>query len=161
MYFSLRDDSFSADRNRAIRICRLLIERNANILWNCQSRVTALDEELLTWIAIRNVPVAWFAYVLSCQQLFIKGSDPWTDNSRECAPYARSAGDRTRWHGSVSTERVVPQREIHQAECVANVKDLVNNMLGERKRTRRLQNSGELQKWQAEGHPRAVMMNSD
>lgn len=50
MYFSLRDDTFTADRKRAIAFCRLLIERKAHILWNCQSRVTALDEELLTWM---------------------------------------------------------------------------------------------------------------
>ncbi len=50
IYFSLRDDTFTADRDRAITFCRLLIDRRANILWNCQSRVSALDEELLTWM---------------------------------------------------------------------------------------------------------------
>ena len=50
IYFSLRDDTFTSDRTRAIAFCRLLIERKAHILWNCQSRVTALDEELLTWM---------------------------------------------------------------------------------------------------------------
>jgi radical SAM superfamily enzyme YgiQ (UPF0313 family) len=50
IYFSLRDDTFTADRSRTIAFCRLLIERKAHILWNCQSRVTALDEELLTWM---------------------------------------------------------------------------------------------------------------
>ncbi|MBI2355112.1 MAG: cobalamin B12-binding domain-containing protein [Deltaproteobacteria bacterium] len=50
IYFSLRDDTFTADRSRTIAFCRLLIERRANILWNCQSRVNALDEELLVWM---------------------------------------------------------------------------------------------------------------
>lgn len=50
MYFSLRDDTFTADRARTIAFCRLLIERKANILWNCQSRVSAIDEELLVWM---------------------------------------------------------------------------------------------------------------
>jgi len=50
IYFSLRDDTFTADRARTIAICRLLIERRAYIIWNCQSRVTALDEELLVWM---------------------------------------------------------------------------------------------------------------
>lgn len=50
IYFSLRDDTFTADRKRAIHFCRLLIERKVGILWNCQSRVTALDEELLVWM---------------------------------------------------------------------------------------------------------------
>ncbi|MSN24837.1 MAG: radical SAM protein [Geobacter sp.] len=47
IYFSIRDDTFTADRNRAVEFCTLLIEQNANILWNCQSRVNAIDEELL------------------------------------------------------------------------------------------------------------------
>jgi anaerobic magnesium-protoporphyrin IX monomethyl ester cyclase len=50
IYFSLRDDTFTADRARTIEFCRLLIERRAYVLWNCQSRVNALDEELLVWM---------------------------------------------------------------------------------------------------------------
>jgi len=50
IYFSLRDDTFTADRARTIEFCRLLIERRTGILWNCQSRVNALDEELLVWM---------------------------------------------------------------------------------------------------------------
>lgn len=50
IYFSLRDDTFTADRTRTIAFCRLLIQRRAHIVWNCQSRVTALDEELLVWM---------------------------------------------------------------------------------------------------------------
>jgi len=50
IYFSLRDDTFTADRQRAIEFCRLLIDSRLHIVWNCQSRVTALDEELLSWM---------------------------------------------------------------------------------------------------------------
>lgn len=50
IYFSLRDDTFTADRARTIEFCRLLIERRVRVLWNCQSRVNALDEELLVWM---------------------------------------------------------------------------------------------------------------
>lgn len=50
IYFSLRDDTFTADRARTIEFCRLLIERRTHVLWNCQSRVNALDEELLVWM---------------------------------------------------------------------------------------------------------------
>ncbi len=48
IYFSIRDDTFTADRARVINFCRLLQESNINILWNCQSRVTSIDEELVT-----------------------------------------------------------------------------------------------------------------
>lgn len=47
IYFSIRDDTFTADRKRVLEFCRLLQECDAAILWNCQSRVTAIDEELV------------------------------------------------------------------------------------------------------------------
>jgi radical SAM superfamily enzyme YgiQ (UPF0313 family) len=47
IYFSLRDDTFTADRKRVLEFCSLLQKADLNILWNCQSRVTAIDEELL------------------------------------------------------------------------------------------------------------------
>jgi anaerobic magnesium-protoporphyrin IX monomethyl ester cyclase len=47
IYFSFRDDTFTADRRRVLEICRLIEEQKLSILWNCQSRVTAVDEEML------------------------------------------------------------------------------------------------------------------
>jgi anaerobic magnesium-protoporphyrin IX monomethyl ester cyclase len=47
IYFSFRDDTFTADRVRVLEICRLLEEQRLQVLWNCQSRVTAVDEEML------------------------------------------------------------------------------------------------------------------
>ena len=47
IYFSLRDDTFTADRKRAAEFCRILIDRKAGLLWNCQSNVNSLNEELL------------------------------------------------------------------------------------------------------------------
>ena len=50
IYFSIRDDTFTADRTRVIEFCRLLLEERLFILWNCQSRVSAVDEEMLLWM---------------------------------------------------------------------------------------------------------------
>lgn len=47
IYFSIRDDTFTADRQRVVEFCSLLQQQDANILWNCQSRVTAIDEDLV------------------------------------------------------------------------------------------------------------------
>jgi anaerobic magnesium-protoporphyrin IX monomethyl ester cyclase len=47
VYFSFRDDTFTSDRGRVLEICRLLEQAKLGILWNCQSRVTAVDEEML------------------------------------------------------------------------------------------------------------------
>ncbi|MFZ2949873.1 MAG: radical SAM protein, partial [Desulfuromonadaceae bacterium] len=48
IYFSIRDDTFTADRRRVLEFCSRLQKHEANVLWNCQSRVNAIDEELVT-----------------------------------------------------------------------------------------------------------------
>ena len=50
IYFSIRDDTFTADRERVREFCRLLIQERLYPLWNCQSRVSAVDEETLEWM---------------------------------------------------------------------------------------------------------------
>ncbi len=50
IYFSIRDDTFTADKGRVIDFCRLLLEERIYILWNCQSRVTSVDQEMLWWM---------------------------------------------------------------------------------------------------------------
>ena len=50
IYFSIRDDTFTADRQRVMEFCRLLLTERLFILWNCQSRVSAVDEEMLLWM---------------------------------------------------------------------------------------------------------------
>ncbi len=47
IYFSIRDDTFTADRERVMALCRLLLREKIYILWNCQSRVSAVDAEML------------------------------------------------------------------------------------------------------------------
>ena len=50
IYFSIRDDTFTADRERVLAFCRLLLLEKIHILWNCQSRVNAVDEEVVFWM---------------------------------------------------------------------------------------------------------------
>ena len=50
IYFSIRDDTFTADRQRVSAFCRQLLEERLFILWNCQSRVNAVDVEMLGWM---------------------------------------------------------------------------------------------------------------
>ena len=47
LYFSIRDDTFTFDRERVLEFCRLLIREKVYILWNCQSRVNTVDGEML------------------------------------------------------------------------------------------------------------------
>lgn len=67
IYFSIRDDTFTADRKRTMEFCTLLIERRANILWNCQSRVNAIDEELLVMMKMAGC---------ECIQLGVESGSP-------------------------------------------------------------------------------------
>lgn len=67
IYFSIRDDTFTADRTRVLEFCSQLRSRNSNILWNCQSRVTAIDEELA--IAMKRAGC-------ECIQLGIESGSP-------------------------------------------------------------------------------------
>lgn len=67
IYFSIRDDTFTADRRRVLEFCSLLIQHQLSILWNCQSRVTAIDEELL--IAMKRAGC-------ECIQLGVESGSP-------------------------------------------------------------------------------------
>ena len=49
-YFGIRDDTFTADRERVIAFCRHLVDERIGILWNCQSRVNLVDQEMLLWM---------------------------------------------------------------------------------------------------------------
>jgi radical SAM superfamily enzyme YgiQ (UPF0313 family) len=43
----IKDDTFTANKKRALAICREIERRNLKFLWSCDTRVDVLDEELL------------------------------------------------------------------------------------------------------------------
>jgi radical SAM superfamily enzyme YgiQ (UPF0313 family) len=43
----LKDDTFTANRKRALAICEQILERGLRFIWSCDTRVDALDEEVL------------------------------------------------------------------------------------------------------------------
>jgi radical SAM superfamily enzyme YgiQ (UPF0313 family) len=45
---AFKDDTFTADRERVLQICRGIEKRGLNVLWSCDTRADALDEELLS-----------------------------------------------------------------------------------------------------------------
>jgi anaerobic magnesium-protoporphyrin IX monomethyl ester cyclase len=67
IYFSIRDDTFTADRKRVLEFCSLLRKQKVNILWNCQSRVNAIDEELVTEMKLAGC---------ECIQLGVESGSP-------------------------------------------------------------------------------------
>ena len=49
-FFIFSDDTFTADKNRVIDICKEIIDRKLEIIWDCRSRVNFIDEERLDWM---------------------------------------------------------------------------------------------------------------
>lgn len=52
LYVSFRDDTFTAHRPRILELCRRMQEEKLYFLWDCQSRVNAVDPERL--VAMRR-----------------------------------------------------------------------------------------------------------
>lgn len=50
LYISVRDDTFTVHKRRVIEFCERLIASRLDVMWNCQSRVNAIDEERLSWM---------------------------------------------------------------------------------------------------------------
>ncbi|MFA6028798.1 MAG: radical SAM protein [Elusimicrobiota bacterium] len=50
-YIDFKDDCFSANKERAKSICRMLIDRKISILWGCETRIDRTDNELLELMA--------------------------------------------------------------------------------------------------------------
>jgi len=50
IHVSIRDDTFTVHKRRVIDFCRLLLDARLDVMWNCQSRVNAIDEERLEWM---------------------------------------------------------------------------------------------------------------
>ncbi len=50
LYVAIRDDTFTVHKRRVIEFCERLIDSRLDLLWSCQSRVNAIDEERLTWL---------------------------------------------------------------------------------------------------------------
>jgi anaerobic magnesium-protoporphyrin IX monomethyl ester cyclase len=50
VYVSVRDDTFTVNKKRVIDFCRMLIDQKIDLLWDCQSRVNAVDDERLVWM---------------------------------------------------------------------------------------------------------------
>ncbi|MCX5795922.1 MAG: radical SAM protein [Elusimicrobia bacterium] len=48
--FMFYDDLFSLDRERVIRLCRLIIDSGLKIRWKCECRANTVDDELLSWM---------------------------------------------------------------------------------------------------------------
>jgi anaerobic magnesium-protoporphyrin IX monomethyl ester cyclase len=60
VYLSIRDDTFTAHRQRVLDFCRGLEDSGVDLLWDCQSRVNIVDEERL--VAMRRAGCTHIQY---------------------------------------------------------------------------------------------------
>jgi radical SAM superfamily enzyme YgiQ (UPF0313 family) len=44
------DAEFTIDKKRVIEICKGIISKKLDVIWNCNARVDSVDEEILTWM---------------------------------------------------------------------------------------------------------------
>lgn len=49
-FFYVSDDTFTLDRNRALAVCREILDRDLDVTWFAISRVDRVDPELLAWM---------------------------------------------------------------------------------------------------------------
>lgn len=93
IYISIRDDTFTADRNRVLDFCRLLLQEKVYILWNCQSRVNAVDQEVLFWMKRAGCECVQFGIESgSMKVLRTLGKNITREQIRKAAEYTRRAG---------------------------------------------------------------------
>ena len=93
IYFSIRDDTFTADRKRVIDFCRLLLQEKVYILWYCQSRVSAVDEEILFWMKRAGCECIQFGVESgSSKVLRALGKSITAEQVRKAAECTRRAG---------------------------------------------------------------------
>lgn len=67
IYF--REDNFTLKRDRLIRFCNLLMERNIRIPWVCESRVSNLDRDLVELMARAGAVGFYFGVESGSQRL--------------------------------------------------------------------------------------------
>jgi radical SAM superfamily enzyme YgiQ (UPF0313 family) len=93
IHFSIRDDTFTADRKRVVEFCRLLIQEKVYVLWNCQSRVNAVDEDILFWMKRAGCECIQFGVESgSVRVLRELGKRITTEQIRKAADLTRRAG---------------------------------------------------------------------
>ncbi len=93
LYFSIRDDTFTADKGRVMEFCRLLHEEKLHILWNCQSRVNAVDDEMLRAMKRSGCECIQFGVESGSPRLLkALGKSITTEEVRRAAASVRGAG---------------------------------------------------------------------
>jgi len=67
--FSFYDDTFTLDKKRALKICEEIKNREIGLPWDCQTRVSAVSEEILLKMREANCQQVFFGVESGCQKI--------------------------------------------------------------------------------------------
>lgn len=93
IFFSIRDDNLTLQKKRLVEFCRLLVERKLYIMWNCQSRVDTVDEEMLVAMKRAGCEQVQFGVESGSERILARyDKKTGVDSIREAARLARRVG---------------------------------------------------------------------
>lgn len=91
IYF--REDNFTLNKKRVIRLCDELIKRNINVEWECSSRVDLVDEDLLKKMHEAGCKSIWYGFESgSPRTLKIISKGITIEKSRRAVKLTKKAG---------------------------------------------------------------------
>jgi radical SAM superfamily enzyme YgiQ (UPF0313 family) len=68
-YVSFFDDTFTIDRKYVIKLCEQMIKENLNFKWWCNTRVSTVDEELLTYMKKAGCRIVAYGFESGTQRI--------------------------------------------------------------------------------------------
>lgn len=93
VYLSIRDDTFTAHRQRTIDFCRAMIDSGLHFLWDCQSRVNLVDPERLAWMKRAGCQHVQYGIESGSEPILqVLQKDITVDRIREAIAMTRAAG---------------------------------------------------------------------
>ena len=91
--FSFYDDTFTLDKNRALKICEDIKNRKLGIPWDCQTRVSTVTEDMLKIMRDANCQQVFFGVESGCQTILDavhKGTS--VEQNKKAIKMAKDAG---------------------------------------------------------------------
>ncbi len=91
--FSFYDDTFTLDKNRALKICEDIKNRKLGIPWDCQTRVSTVTEDMLKIMREANCQQVFFGVESGCQTILDavhKGTS--VEQNKKAIKMAKDAG---------------------------------------------------------------------
>ena len=118
LYVSVRDDTFTVHRKRLLELCDRLHEARLGVLWNCQSRVTAIDEERLLAMRRAGCEVVQYGVESGSPRIMrLLGKNTTVAQARAAAVATRKVG----MHLSVYLISAIPGETDEDFEATATL----------------------------------------